>query len=591
MSFRVRLLFAFLFLIFVAMIVFAFAVRREVASRLTAQYERRVNSLVTVIEEDLEGEGEVIATTLAGLSDALANDNRFRRAALDLAAADRRYLLDYAGIVMRLTGLSMLQIQDETGRIISSGHFRNEYDRLEPELPQLLATVPGGLALARARTPEGPFIALVRADSVRMGRQRFTIVGGKAVGRGFLVRLERDEELHVTLTYPDGVLSSTGLVGTIPAADTESGTPVEPPATPEDSIASELNIPFADAERNELAEARLVVTHPLSELRALRRRIDLWFLTALGATAAVAFVLANWLAGRISRPLAELARKTSRIDLDRLDIDFGSRRNDEIGALSRLLGAMTERLRTGAARLREAERRATLGELARQVNHDIKNGLIPIRNVFRHLAQVARDEPGDLSAIFDERRRTLDSGIAYLENLASNYARLYPRLEPQACDVNAVIRQVVGGVGGIEGVELELDLAERLPAVHSDVVVLRRILENLVDNALDSLDAGAGTVSVATRLVGSEDERPRVRIVVADTGRGMSEQQRAKIFDDFYTTKEEGTGLGLSIVRRLLRDLDGTLQVESEEGKGSRFTVELPASDAVMAAPEGGSAR
>jgi hypothetical protein len=166
-SFRARLLFAFLFVILVAMIVFAFAVRREVASRLTAQYQRRVNSLVVVIEEDLEGESDVIAATLEGLRDVVANDNDFRRAAVDRVVADRRYLLDFAGTAMRLTGLSMLQVQDEAGRIISSGHFRNEFDRLEPELPELLGTVPGGWGRcpaawrwpgrARPRVPSSPW--------------------------------------------------------------------------------------------------------------------------------------------------------------------------------------------------------------------------------------------------------------------------------------------------------------------------------------------------------------------------------------------------------------------------------------------------
>lgn len=584
MSFRTRLFFAFLFVILVAMVVFAFAVRREVASRLTAQYERRVNELIAVIEEDLEGESHLIAATLEGLRDVVANDNRFRRGAVDRVAADRRHVLDLAGTAMRLTGLSMLQIQDETGRIISSGHFRNEFDRLEPELPELLGTVPGGLALAQARTPEGSFLALVRADSVRMGGRRFTLVGGTAVGRSFLARLARGEEFRVTLVYPGGVLSS--------AETAEAGLSTDTLAegSSDSGVASEVGIPFVDVERGELEGARLVVTHPLTELQALRRRIDVWFLTALGATAAVALILANWFAARISRPLADLARKTSRIDLDRLDIDFGSRRKDEIGALSRLLGAMTDRLRTSAGRLREAERRATLGELARQVNHDIKNGLLPIRNVLRHLFQVARDEPDDLSRIFDERRGTLDSSIEYLESLATNYARLYPRLEPRSCDVNAVIRQVVGGASGSGNVDIELQLMESLPAVHADLVILRRIVENLVDNAVDSI-AGTGTVTVATLLVDEEGERSRVRITVADTGCGMSAEQRARIFDNFYTTKAEGTGLGLSIVRRLITDLNGTIRVESEEGKGSRFTVELPAGDAAPAAREGGTER
>jgi signal transduction histidine kinase len=83
-------------------------------------------------------------------------------------------------------------------------------------------------------------------------------------------------------------------------------------------------------------------------------------------------------------------------------------------------------------------------------------------------------------------------------------------------------------------------------------------------------------VTVRTSIKTGDDDRRRVRIEIADTGEGMSEERRARIFDDFYTTKKSGTGLGLSIVRRLVMDLDGTINVESVEGEGSRFLVDLP---------------
>jgi signal transduction histidine kinase len=135
---------------------------------------------------------------------------------------------------------------------------------------------------------------------------------------------------------------------------------------------------------------------------------------------------------------------------------------------------------------------------------------------------------------------------------------------------------------------LELQLAESLPTVLADAVVLRRIVENLVDNAVDALESRPGRVTIATTLVEGGQEVTRVSLTVTDTGRGLSEEQQARIFDDFYTTKPEGTGLGLSIVRRLVMDLMGTVQVRSEEGRGSRFIIELPASDrTTVPAPAG----
>jgi signal transduction histidine kinase len=342
-------------------------------------------------------------------------------------------------------------------------------------------------------------------------------------------------------------------------------------------VLRQLAVPYVDLfhEPARLDTAHLVITQSLNTLEALRQSVSRWFLVALGLTAAMALTLAAWLSSMISRPLRELARKTSEIDLDRLDQGFASDRGDEIGVLSRLLGAMTERLRSSAIKLREVERRAAVGDLARQVNHDIKNGLAPIRNVLRHLAQVVRQDPHLLPAAFEDRRGTLESSVEYLENLAQNYARLSPGLDRRPCEVNSVVDQVLRNTTS-DGTKLRAQLGERLPPVLGDSLMLRRILENLIGNAVDSL-AGiqGGLVTISTeRATGGR--RDAVRITVADTGPGMTREELDRAFDDFYTTKTGGTGLGLSIVRRLVMDLDGSVRIETEPGAGTRVIVELP---------------
>jgi signal transduction histidine kinase len=113
--------------------------------------------------------------------------------------------------------------------------------------------------------------------------------------------------------------------------------------------------------------------------------------------------------------------------------------------------------------------------------------------------------------------------------------------------------------------------------VVGDPIAIRRILENLTTNAVDSLESKPGRINVSTELVERNGEPPWVRVVVADTGRGMSKEDTGRIFNDFYTTKEGGTGLGLSIVRRLVMDLHGAIAVESESGKGTRMIIDIPA--------------
>jgi len=547
MSFRARLLLGFVAVVLGPLVVFGLGIRRGIASRLTAQYEARVAALTDVIRADLQRQSAGLAGRLRALRDAALADNRLRVAILQ---GEQPYLLDYAGNAMRLAGFSMLQMQDGDGRIVSSGHFRNEFDRLEPALPRLLAAAPAGTALVRARTAEAPFLALARVDSFRLGGRPFTLVGGVTVDSAFLAHLAPDSTLVVSLDTLDRAASTGGVVDS-------------------------LVVPAIAADSPRLVSARIVVAHSLAGLDALRHDVDRWFVAALALTGAIALLLGGWLSLRISRPLTALAERTSRIDMDRLDVEFASDRPDEIGALTRLLGAMTERLRAGAARLREAERRVAMGDLARQVNHDIKNGLIPIRNVFRHLTQVARERPERLGAVFAERQGTVESSVAYLEGLAGNYARLYPEPAPAACDVNALVTDLVSRVGTSEPAVLRLELGDALPAVHTDPLVLRRTLENLVGNALDALDGNSGSVVISTAAVGA-DGRPAVRITVADTGKGMTQAQLDKAFDGFYTTKPGGTGLGLSIVRRLVLDAGGSLRVETKPGAGSTFIVELP---------------
>jgi signal transduction histidine kinase len=145
-----------------------------------------------------------------------------------------------------------------------------------------------------------------------------------------------------------------------------------------------------------------------------------------------------------------------------------------------------------------------------------------------------------------------------------------------------VVRQVVRDAQAGPDAELRVRLAEGLPPLLGDEVVLRRILENIVGNAIDSLEGGAGTVTVSTELRG-DARRAMVRLTVADTGRGMTEQQLSRAFDDFYTTKRGGTGLGLSVVRRLVLDLNGSLHVDTAPGAGTRFVVDLPAAPAARA--------
>lgn len=555
MSFRTRLLLAFAAAMLLSLTLLAFGIRRQLTARLVAQHERRVQTLAQVAMQDLGRDNADISARLESLAHGAADDNRFR-AAVQGAAGERAYLLDWAGAAMRMTGLSMLQLQDESGRILSSGHFRNEFDRLEPQLPQLLARSTERITLAKVRGPEGPLLVIARLDSMKVGEHRLALVGGVAIDRGFLERFARDSDVTVSLVTPDGTLSSDSTR----AADATL-------------ISAQQQLDYIAAERDsaQIAPAQIVVTHSGAELDALRADVNRFFVLALVLAALAGIALAIWMSAGLSKPLAALTRATSTISLEGPELEIATARDDEIGTLARRFGVMGRRLRASAVQLRDAERRATVGEMARQVNHDIKNGLIPIRNVVQHLAEVQEREPEQLPSVFGERRATLESSIGYLDTLAHNYARLTPRVEHRSFDAASVARDAARSAS-VDGTIVQARIADGLPPVLGDPVVLRRIIDNLLRNAIESLPATGGSVALeALRSPGGG-----VRVMVADTGRGMSEQELARAFDDFHTTKAGGTGLGLSVVRRLTADLQADLRVESAPGRGTTFIIDLP---------------
>jgi signal transduction histidine kinase len=490
MKFRTRLLIAFGVVVMVPLLVFGLGIRRAMSGRVSAEYQGRVDALVAVIGADLAREQDRIGARLNAVKRQMAADNRLRAAIV--RGDDRAYILDYAGDAMPLAGLDFLQVQDAERRVVSSGHFRNEFDRIGA------FASPGGVTVVRAATAEGPFLVLARPDTVHVAGQTFYLVGGVAVDSGYLARLAPDREFGLAIhVHSDSVVASS--------SDSAA------------AVVASIPLPYVDAvdEPNRIGLANIVVTHNSSLLATLLSTVNLWFGVAVFTAALAAFLLASWLSTRISEPV---------------------------------------------------EARMAIGDIARQVNHDVKNGLAPLRNVFRHLMQVARDKPAELPQVFTERQGTVESSISYLETLAANYAKLSPQSERKATDVNAVVRETIGGASAVRA-----KLADGLPPVSADPLVLRRVIQNLVSNAVESLDGKNGTVTVST-----ERGKRTVRIAVSDTGRGMSKTELDRAFDDFYTTKPGGTGLGLSIVRRLVLDSSGTLKVETEPGQGSTFIVEIP---------------
>ncbi|NIN96007.1 MAG: PAS domain-containing sensor histidine kinase [Anaerolineae bacterium] len=249
-------------------------------------------------------------------------------------------------------------------------------------------------------------------------------------------------------------------------------------------------------------------------------------------------------------------------------------------AVAREVGELVARREAEAERwmleqqLRHADRLATIGHLAAGIAHEINEPLGSILG-FAQLAKkgsdVAESSANDLNKIIDSCLQ-----VREIVNKLKLFARQAP-IEKTWVSVADVVEEACSLVEGRctnEGIDIVTHLEPQLSNVHADPVQLKQVVINLAVNAMQAMPDG-GTLTVAAY----SDRRTAV-IEVQDTGTGIAEDVLSEIFSPFFTTKDvgEGTGLGLSVVHGIVTAHGGTVEVESEVGKGAKFTVRLPLS-------------
>jgi len=297
-----------------------------------------------------------------------------------------------------------------------------------------------------------------------------------------------------------------------------------------------------------------------------------------GSGIIIGILLGWWTTERITRPverLAEGARAVAGGDLS-ARVDVVSK--DEIGELAQAFNRMTEQLLEQRERAIQAERVAAWRELARRLAHELKNPLFPLQITIENL-QRARSLPGrEFDDVFRESTGTLLEELSNLKTIIgrfSDFAKM-PRPQFESVDVNEIVRAVMKlhdarfHAAGRPKVEPVLDLSGGELRIAADGEQLRRAFGNLVLNALDAMPEG-GTLRVSTRR-----ETEGVRLSVSDSGQGLTEEECARLFTPYYTTKQHGTGLGLAIVQSVVSDHRGKISVVSEPGRGATFMIDLP---------------
>jgi PAS domain S-box-containing protein len=271
---------------------------------------------------------------------------------------------------------------------------------------------------------------------------------------------------------------------------------------------------------------------------------------------------------------------------ERLRVELRGRANFLPGRHLLVMRNVTEQ-RALESQLLRTQRLEAVGQLAGGIAHDFNNLLTAISGYSEFLLE-GLDEGDALRRDAEEIRRAADVAAALVRQLLAFSRR--QMLQPRTVDLNAIVhraesllRRLIG-----EDIVLAVELAPMVPAVRADPAQVEQIIVNLAVNARDAMPQG-GTISLRTEAgVGGR----RVRLVVSDTGTGMDEHTRLHAFDPFFTTKEpgKGTGLGLATVYGIVTQSGGTIELESQPGRGTTFRIDLPALPVLETPDDGGDA-
>jgi signal transduction histidine kinase len=278
---------------------------------------------------------------------------------------------------------------------------------------------------------------------------------------------------------------------------------------------------------------------------------------------------------RTLRPLGVLRRRARQVAEGEYTQRTGVTSHDEIGDLAREFDAMADAIQEREHRLIRSERLATVGRMAAQIAHEVRN---PLSSIGLN-AELLGDE---LSTEADEARRMVASIIGEVDRLTEitetylRFTRL-PRPKLEREDLGGLVASVVAmGRGEIvqEGITLDVDIAPDLPELPADEAQLRQALINLVRNAREAL-ASAPTKRLGIS-VANDGPSGCLLVRVSDSGAGIDQHDLGKIFDPFFSTKAQGTGLGLALVQQIVVDHGGRIDVESVPGRGTVFTLAFP---------------
>jgi nitrogen fixation/metabolism regulation signal transduction histidine kinase len=229
--------------------------------------------------------------------------------------------------------------------------------------------------------------------------------------------------------------------------------------------------------------------------------------------------------------------------------------------------------------LLRAQKSAAWQEVARRIAHEIKNPLTPISlcadRIARQLLRITLDPPA--RAILEECTQTIQQEVLTVKTLVDEFSQFsrFPNAQPAVADLNDIVRSAMAVFAGrLDGIDVSVNLDEKLPPVMADCEQIKRVIVNLIDNAAEAMTESPVRLLTVRTAHTSVDT---VEFSVTDTGVGVTVADKEKLFLPYFSTKGRGTGLGLAIVSHIITEHQGRVRVEENQPRGARFIVELNA--------------
>jgi nitrogen fixation/metabolism regulation signal transduction histidine kinase len=290
---------------------------------------------------------------------------------------------------------------------------------------------------------------------------------------------------------------------------------------------------------------------------------------------ALSIAIALFVSNRMVKPLTLLRTKLSQTRLGNMNEPIKWNNNDEIGELIQQYNRMIEQLEDSAEKLAKSEREIAWREMAKQVAHEIKNPLTPMKLSVQQLEKAWKDKAPGWEERFQKFCNNQVTQIETLSAIANEFSRFaqMPKPNPQRVNLAEQLQTVIELYKNDPNYQLVTDFKE----IHGlEIVIdpehLVRILNNLIKNSIQSFEEHQkGLIQINARV---KDEF--ILLSVSDNGTGMTEEVKSRVFSPSFTTKTSGMGLGLAMVRNMITTAGGEITFESEQGKGTTFFMKFP---------------